>query len=151
MKAIKDLEIGDTIVSVDLDGIPLVGSAEESEFDLTLWNTNNLSSNGNVEATITSKIGKIVPQVMYFNGNDSKKISLAQHVFIKREGMYQVQVSADIVEGDYLIHVNEDGSLSDELIESITIVDGVATVYRLNTEPQDWFIADGNLMHNLKI
>jgi intein/homing endonuclease len=65
--------------------------------------------------------------------------------------MYQVQVSADVVEGDYLVHVNEDGSLTDELIESITLVDGVATVYRLNTEPQDWFVADGILLHNLKI
>jgi intein/homing endonuclease len=88
---------------------------------------------------------------MYFNGNESKKVSLVQHVFIKRDGMYQVQVSADVVEGDYLVHVNEDGSLTDELIESITLVDGVATVYRLNTEPQDWFVADGILLHNLKI
>jgi len=151
MKAIKDLEIGDTIVSVDLVGIPLVGSAEESEFDPTLWNANSLSSSGNVEATVISKIGKIVPQVMYFNGEESKKISLVQHVFIKRENMYQIAVSADIVEGDYLIHVNEDGSLTEELIQSITLLDGVATVYRLNTEPQDWFIADGILLHNVKM
>ena len=151
MKAIKDLAVGDTIVSVDLAGIPLVGSQEESEFDLALWNSDSLVSSGNVEATVTSKIGKIVPQVMYFNGNESKKVSLVQHVFIKRDGMYQVQVSADVVEGDYLVHVNEDGSLTDELIESITMVDGVATVYRLNTEPQDWFVADGILLHNLKI
>ena len=87
---------------------------------------------------------------MYFNGDESLKISLHQHVFIKRDGIYKVMLSSDIVIGDYLIKLEDNGLTSDLLITSISIIDGVATVYRLNTEPQDWFVTEDILMHNYK-
>ena len=70
-------------------------------------------------------------------------------MFVKTStGEYKVMASGVIHEGDYLINVDENGIISETLVEAIQIVQEPSTMYAISCEPQDWFIADGYLVHN---
>ena len=52
----------------------------------------------------------------------------------------------------YLIYrapsIDDNGNITETLVESIQIVEEMSTVYAISCEPQDWFIAGGYLVHN---
>lgn len=85
---------------------------------------------------------------MYFNNNDSVKYSTEQPVFVKSDGIYTIKTTGLIVEGDYLIQINADGSYTEEEVVSIHQEGGIKDVYQFSCEPYDWFIAGGYLVHN---
>jgi hypothetical protein len=85
---------------------------------------------------------------MFFNGEEDKKFSLEQPMFIKRDSIYQVIDSALIQEGDFLIKISESGHTVETLVNSINVVQEESTVYSFGCEPEDWFIAGGYLAHN---
>jgi hypothetical protein len=146
LKAAKDVQVGDTVLAVDLVEIPTAGP--EGDFDYTNFNSEALTSNGLIEVNVVS----IIPSTKYsnlsFNGESTKKYSSTQPFFVKRGSFYQVIPSSEIEEGDSLIKVNEDGSLSEVFIESIEYQMTECAVYQFNCEPQDWFIAGDYLVHN---
>ena len=120
------------------------GDAKESMF---LWSSDSLTFNGLVETEVTY-LGPKLSLCLYFNGQEDKKFSFTQTLYIKRSGVYRIVPSSDVEVGDYLITVSEDGSYGEELVEAITQTDDPEMTYLVGCEPQDWFIAGGYLVHN---
>jgi hypothetical protein len=101
-----------------------------------------------VETTITEIVESVKAGITYFNGNDLAKYSSEQPVFIKSEGQFQVRIVGNLVVGDMLIKVLEDGTYLEEEILEITVLEDPATVYRFSCGEYHWFIAGGYLVHN---
>lgn len=146
MKAAKDVQIGDTVISVGLSEIPTGGS--EGDFDYVGFTSESLTSTGTLEVNVVDVVPQTKNASMWFNGDTSKKYSLSQPFFIKRGASYEVVPSSTIEEGDKLIKINEDGSISEVNVSSIEYDMSECTVYQFNCEPQDWFIAGDYLVHN---
>lgn len=146
LKPAKEIQVGDIVLAVDLSEIPTAGS--EGDFNYINFSSESLTGNGLVEVNVVG----ITPSTKYsniaFNGDSTKKYSSTQPFFIKRGSSYQVIISAEIEEGDYLIQVAEDGSLSEILVTSVDVEMVECEVYQFNCEPQDWFIAGDYLVHN---
>ena len=114
------------------------------------------STSALVETTITAITSKDLPAYIYFNNNENVRFSLEQPMFIKSvtgypslpSVKYKVVASGVIHVGDYLINIDDNGNITETLVESIQIVEEMSTVYAISCEPQDWFIAGGYLVHN---
>jgi hypothetical protein len=147
--AVKNISVGDILYTINLAEV-----ANDHQFSLEVdpedFNSSTLTStSGLVEAVVTAITAKDLPAYMYFNNNTNGKFSLEQPMFIKTStGEYRVVASGVIGEGDYLINVDENGNISETLVESIQTVEEPSTMYAISCEPQDWFIADGYLVHN---
>jgi len=142
----KNVNIGDTIVSLGISEIPTLESS--GDFDYAGFASSSLTSEGLVEVEVINIIPSVKGQVIYFNGEIEKKYSATQPMFIKREGSYMIIPTTSIVTEDILIKVNEDGSLLECPIVTIDTIHENHTVYQFNCEPQDWFVAGDYLVHN---
>ena len=142
----KDVKVGDTVLSVDLSEISTGGAS--GDFDYVGFSSPSLTSNGTVEVNVVDVNAMTKPSIMWFNGDTSKKYSLSQPFFIKRGASYEVVPSSTIEEGDKLIKINNDGSISEIEVSSIEYETTEQTVYQFDCEPQDWFIAGDYLVHN---
>jgi len=147
--AAKDISVGDTVYSVRLEQIPNESSTGGPEFDYDGFASPTLAStSGLVEVTITSAVLSQKDTVMFFNNEQDKKFSLEQPMFIKRDGSYEIIPSGGIQEGDFLLKINESGNIIETLVETVTQVAELSSVYKFGCEPEDWFIAGGYLVHN---
>jgi len=142
----KDVNVGDTIVSLGISEIPTLESS--GDFDYSGFTSSSLTSEGLVEVEVVNIVPSVKGQVIYFNGEIEKKYSATQPMFIKREGSYMIIPTTSIVTEDILIKVNEDGSLLECPIVTIDTIHENHTVYQFNCEPQDWFVAGDYLVHN---
>jgi len=146
--AAKDLKVGDEVYSVDLLEIPLNDSTGEYDFDYVGMVSETLTPVNKTVTRIVAMEPSARDKVMYFNDGLEKLFSTTQPIFIKSKNFYQVAPAGAIEVGDYLIEVNEDGSFTEVLVESINTLTKDTTVYQFNCEPQDWFIAGNYLVHN---
>ena len=146
--AAKDLKVGDEVHSVDLLEIPLNDSTGEYDFDYVGMVSETLTPVNKTVTRIVAMEPSARDKVMYFNDGLEKLFSTTQPIFIKSKNFYQVAPAGAIEVGDYLIEVNEDGSFTEVLVESINTLTKDTTVYQFNCEPQDWFIAGNYLVHN---
>lgn len=146
--AAKDLQVGDEIDTILIDEIPLSDGTGQNDFDYIGFVSETLSPT----QTTTTQIVAIQPSprdvVLGFNGNQDKLFSTSQPMFVKLNGYYQVMPAGAIELNSYLIQVNEDGTFTETLVESIDQVSKNTTVYQFNCEPADWFIAGDYLVHN---
>jgi hypothetical protein len=143
----KNLEIGDFILTVDIQEIPVEGSSS-SELDWRDISIETLTPLQLVETKITNVTEVEVQEVLWINNEDDKKYSLTQPVFIKTNNGYSVLEFGSLAVGDTLIKINLDGSTEEILIESLDTENLPHTVYQFSCEPQDWFIAGNYLVHN---
>ena len=144
----KDLSVGDKITSAKIQEIPDSGINEIPDFDYVGFISENLTVTEKVETTIVDIVASEKTSIIYFNGNSDALFSSSQPFFIKRNNYYEIIPSAAIELGDFLISIDQDGSLIETLVSSIDILDGERTVYQFGCEPQDWFIAGNYLVHN---
>jgi hypothetical protein len=136
---VKDLKMGDSIYSINIDEVNTNNSIS--------LNSSTLTATGFVEVEIDDISVSQKDTVVCFNEDYSSKYSQEQPFFIKRDGSYGV-ISAGLVnEGDYLIKINEDGSTEESLINNIEIFNGDFNVYSLSLSSQTWYIAGGCLVH----
>jgi hypothetical protein len=142
----KDVQIGDKVLSVNLTEIPTLGN--EGDFDYVGFSSESLTSEGLVEVNVIDISPTSKNAVIWFNGDDSKKFSMSQPVFLKTSNGYEIVPTSAVQQGDMLIKVNSDGSITEETVDSIDYDMSEHTVYRFNCEPQDWFIAGDYLVHN---
>ena len=144
-----DIEPGDRIYSINIEEVPNTGLNNQSQFDYTGFESTTLkSTDGLVETIVMSAVRGVKDHIMYFNGQDSIKFSLEQPMFVKRNNEYEILPSGVIEKGDYLLNVDDQGQISETLVEDIEIIEGPSMVVLFDCEPQDWFIAGGYLVHN---
>jgi hypothetical protein len=146
--AAKDLKVGDEVNSVDLLEIPQNDITGEYDFDYVGMVSETLTPVNKTTTRIVAIEPSTRDKVMYFNDGLEKLFSTTQPIFIKSKNFYQVTPAGASEVGDYLIEVNEDGSFTEILIESVNTLTKDTTVYQFSCEPADWFIAGNYLVHN---
>jgi hypothetical protein len=146
--AAKDLKVGDEVDSVDLLEIPQSDITGGYDFDYVGMVSETLTPVSKTTTRIVAMEPSTRDKVMYFNDGIEKLFSTTQPIFTKSKNFYQVVPAGAIEIGDYLIEVNEDGSFTEILIESVNTLTKDTTVYQFNCEPADWFIAGNYLVHN---
>jgi len=136
-KAIEDLEIGDILKTVAIEGLD---SANENA-----WKTFTTSSFSSTESSSTV-VGIQKSQFSYyFLINDSLEITLEHPMLVKRNGQYSFVRANDVLVGDSLL--DEYGQWIE--ITSKVRVDQTVNVVNINVESQDTYFASGYLVHNL--
>lgn len=144
--AAKDLNIGDKILSVDINEIPTLENA--GDFNYVGFSSPSLTLEGTVEVDVVDIVASVKNQVICFNGEQEKKYSTTQPIFVKRNNYYEIIPTATVAVGDKLLKINADGSMIEIDVNSVDVIDSEHTVYQLSCEPQDWFIAGDYLVHN---
>jgi hypothetical protein len=146
--AAKNLQVGDEVYTVSLQEIPLSDETGQNDFDYIGFVSETLTP---IEKT-TTQIVAIQPsprdKVLGFNEEQEKLFSTTQPVFVKINGFYQIAPAGALEVGHYLIQVNDDGTFTEVLVNSIEEISKNTTVYQFNCEPADWFIAGTYLVHN---
>jgi hypothetical protein len=131
-KEAKALSLEDKILTVDsshIDVMSLIGKKLSSPLDGTLRL---------VEADIRSITEKTSKLVGYNNlGMD---YSATQPILVKTLDGVSYKTGEELEVGDTLIGVDEFGSVSETVVESIQRDDFESTVYDVRTSPQPWFI-----------
>ena len=131
-KEVGTLSLGDKILTVDsshIDVMSLIGKKLSSPLDGTLRL---------VEADIRSITEKTSKLVGYNNlGMD---YSATQPILVKTLDGVSYKTGEELEVGDTLIGVDEFGSISETVVESIQRDDFESTVYDVRTSPQPWFI-----------
>ncbi len=122
------------------------GSNTPGEF--VIGSTLSLSQAKPVETRVTAILQTIKTAIVYFNGNESARYSAEQPLFVKVGESYEVRLAGNLVVGDYLIKVDENGNSSEELITEVTTTNEPTRVYQISCDPYHWFIAGGYLSHN---
>jgi hypothetical protein len=136
---VKDLKMGDSIYSINIDEVNTNNSIS--------LNSSTLTATGLVEVQIDDIYVSQKDIVVCFNEDYYSKYSQEQPFFIKRDGFYGVISAGLINEGDYLIKINEDGNTEESLVNNIEIFNGNFNVYSLSLSSQTWYVAGGCLVH----
>jgi hypothetical protein len=85
---------------------------------------------------------------VYFNNDEAAKFSFTQTMYIKRENTYKIVPTSEVVVGDILVRVLQDGSYAETVVDSVNQIEEPQMTYLIGCEPQDWFVAGGYLVHN---
>jgi hypothetical protein len=136
-KNIEDLEIGDILKTVAIDGLDSADENAWKSFSTTIFNSTESSS---------TVVGIQKSQFSYYflvNGN--LKITLEHPMLIQRNGTYLFDRANDVHVGDILF--DENGQWIE--ITSKVRVDETVNVVNINVESQDTYFANGYLIHNL--
>ncbi len=136
-KFIQDLKAGETLSSLNFKGMPTTESPE-----LSTWSSKdaNLSKD-----TVVLKNIKTINSNTIYSINDGKLFCTIDHLHVfKHDGLWKVGKTEDLIEGDFLL--DENGN--EIAINNIVKMSGSFIVYKLDTEENDLFIANGILTHN---
>lgn len=144
---VKDIKAGDLILTINIPEIPLE-DVSSSDYEWRTIALENLTSLGMTETQVTHITPIEVQEVLWFNGDDTKKYSLTQPFFVKDFSYYMIKEAGSLAVGETLLHIKPDGSILETEIKSIDTDDSLHTVYQLSCEPEDWFIAGNYLVHN---
>lgn len=138
--AVEDLEVGDTVLSRNIEGMP-----DSDDFDdLKVWTSNTLTG---VQSTALVTANQSININSIYNINEGTLYTSATHLHIvKREGIWSVRRAYTLEEGDYYEDIN--GNLIE--ITSIVLETRAVTIYKLNVETDDVYYANGILTHNIK-
>jgi hypothetical protein len=146
--AAKDLQVGDTVDTVLLEEIPLSDETGGNDFNYMGFVSETLTPTEKTTTQIVSIQPSPRDRVLSFNGEQDKLFSTSQPLFVKIDGFYQIVPAIALSVGNYLIQVNDDGTFTEILVNSIEEILKDTTVYQFNCEPADWFIAGTYLVHN---
>ena len=143
----KFLQVGDKLKSIIINEI----DAETNDsYQISTWNSNNLTVGNFVETTLTSIEETQEADLMYFNNNIDTKVTFTQPVFVKTiAGEYKIKEAYYVEMGDSLVTIDSSGTKQEVEINKIDyLTDALYTVYQYNCEPYDWFFLSGVLVHN---
>ena len=135
-KPIEEIQVGDQLSSVVVDGMP----NDESQW--STWSSTTLDYSS---TTVT------VLNTISFNSNSIYDInngllicsSSHEHV-VKQEGVWYIKETTDINTGDYYMDING----NEVLITSINISTEETLVYNIDVDNSNLYFADGILTHN---
>lgn len=142
----KDIKVGDKILSFSL-------SEKKPDADggvLFMWDADSLTveDSNPVETEVVRVIEKTDSAIIHFNDNTESKYSITQPIFIKNRGSYKIRTTGSVEVGDFIVSIDRSGNISEEEVLDITIEEDLGTVYQIDCEPYQWFIAGGYLIHN---
>jgi len=137
---IDNLRGGDRVLSPSILTLP-----SNNDFDLFNWAINELILTEGT-ALVTGNVSHQVNEVYLINNGTLTTTSTHQHLF-KQNGTWNIKPTPYLMVGDYLSGRNGE----EILIESIEILTGKFTVFNLDVEENDLYIANGILTHNVKI
>jgi hypothetical protein len=150
----KDIAVGQMVSVPDLAEKTVDEPGDDPQL-LFNWSSPTLTFS---DGLVNTSIVKLVPterHCLYFNGQEHKKFSITQAIYVKRSVEsdddtfeYRIVSALSVEMGDYLITVSESGEYGEELVETITATENPEMTYQVDCEPQDWFIAGGYLVHN---
>lgn len=136
---VEELNIGQILFSKLVDTMPI-----KNEEDVLSWVSEDLSISDDEVSLVGMTLYK-VENIYNFNSGLIKTTPDHLH-FVKKQNLYQVVKAQSVLVGDYLI--KEDGT-EVEIISKI-LETGYYTVYKLDVEENDLFIANGLITHNAK-
>ena len=142
-KKIEDLRVGDTLMSKAVLGEPNMPDSDDPAV-LTTWSSPSISLS-TMLTQISSVVGYPKTKITYINSGLLYASDEHLHV-VKKDGSWTVAQTTDLLVGDSLI--NEAGE--EIVIDNISTVYGTFTVYKVNVEQDDVFIANGIVTHNGK-
>ena len=137
---IDNLHEGYRVLSPSIHTLPT-----NNDFDLSNWAANMLKLTKGT-AVVTGNKRFQVSEVYSINNGMLVTTSTHQHLF-KQNETWTVKTTPYLMVGDYL----SDRNGEEILIKSIEILTGEFTVFDLDVEENDLYIANGILTHNIKI
>ena len=81
----------------------------------------------------------------------TKRFSLEEQIFVKKDGTYQYLPTSQIDVGDYMVIKNAEQNFAEQPVTNITYLDEERTVYKFDAGPIDTLIAGDMLVHNGKL
>jgi len=157
-KNIEDINVGDTIRSATVPGMPLDFDEEDT------WSAWSGTPHGNPPGSVWAtayydiqEINRATPasaRVMdiyfdyydnYYLVNGSLKATYEHPFFIIRDGSYYFKTTASLLLGDKLFKTNNEF----ETIETVEFVNEPLETVNLNVENLDVYFGGGYLMHNV--
>jgi hypothetical protein len=87
------------------------------------------------------------PSSIYFNGDNSKELSLSEQILVNRDQKFTFKTTADIKIGDIIVSYL-DRELVDIKVESIDIVEKETKTFLFYRDPYGLIVADGMLAYN---
>ena len=135
--SVDNLRGGDRVLSPSILTLPF-----DNNFDIFNWAINKLVLTEGT-AVVTGNKRSQVNEVYSINNGTLTTTSTHQHLF-KQNGTWNIKTTPYLMVGDYL----SDRNGEEILIESIEILTGEFTVFDLDVEENDLYIANGILTHN---
>lgn len=139
-KLIEELIVGDSLMSYDIEGLPLYS---DDESVLTIWESTNISGIQS-QAEIVSITPLEVNEIVVIN--DLMKTTINHRHLIERNGIWSFKRADEVLIGDKMLDINN----NEITVVTIDIQTVESTVYKLNIETLDVFYANGILTHNDK-
>ena len=141
---IEDLITGDVVKSVDIPSMPDTDNAAM----LATWSTQSLG------ATFTTAIvtgNEAITVDMVYSINNGLLTCSSSHLhIIERNGTWYVKQTSDLLGGDYLLSEDNFTKIEITSIDSGDCNITGHTVYNLDVENDDVYIANGIVTHNRK-
>ena len=153
-KKAKDISINDELLTVTFKDIPL-GDSECVDGNVTAncislineWNSNNLEEINVIKSKVTSIKEDQYLSYIYFNDDDTKKLSLSEQILVKINDNFVFKTTTEIKIGD-IVTLYVDGNLVDNTINSINIVDEESKFFLFYREPYGLIVAGDMLAYN---
>jgi hypothetical protein len=144
-KKVKDIEVGDKIVSYTFAELP----ENDSEYSLNSWNSQSMTPLEAKEATVVRNEKLIAQSTVFFNGDINNRMSLEHLVFIERDGKYSIVLAGLVEPGDTVLKINEETlEIYESVIESVDHLNEQTEIYKLDVTPYDVFFGGNILTHN---
>jgi hypothetical protein len=135
-KPIEELQVGDQLSSVVVDGMP----NDESQW--STWSSTTLDYSS---TTVTVLDTRSFNSNSIYDINNGLLICSSSHEHVvKQEGVWYIKETTDINTGDYYMGI--DGN--EVLITSIDISNDETLVYNIDVDNSNLYFADGILTHN---
>jgi hypothetical protein len=134
---VDNLNEGNKVLSPSIDTLP-----PANDFDVLHWAANKLIITKNT-ATVTRNIKSQVNEVYSINNGKLITTDTHSHLF-KHNNSWGIKTTPFMMVGDYLSGINGE----EILIESIEVFTGEFTVFNLDVEENDLYVANGILTHN---
>ena len=144
-KKVKDIEVGDKVVSYTFTELP----ENDFEYSLNSWNSQSMTPLEVKEATVVRNQKLITQSTVFFNEDESNRMSLEHLVFTKRNGLYSIVLAGLIEIGDTILKIDQETlTIYEEVISSIEHVNEQTEIYKLDVTPYDIFFGGNMLTHN---
>ena len=141
-KLIQDMKKGDVLKSMKLTGFPH-GDDPSAWYPKSRWSSED--DDFEIVSSVVTHV-KHSESLNYFSINDKYKVTYEHYILIKRSNLWQMERVDNLLVGDFFI--GPDGNPIE--ITSIKHVNEKAWVVDIDVEDNDFYFADGILVHNFK-
>jgi hypothetical protein len=142
-KNIDDLVVGDVIKTVIIPTYPN-GENPALWYPASVWSLPDSEIGGTTYEDTNVQVISPLNAIGYYKLNNRVSFTGDHFVFVKRDELWQFMRAWNIVIGDTLLAEN----LTEEVVETIDIVNEQVTVFAIIVGPNDLFIGSGIITHN---